>query len=623
MKKISSIIVMLALAFALTVTVSADSGYSFTKTLKLGSRGADVSALQTVLVSKGLLTMPAGVAMGYYGSLTVSAVKAYQASKGISTVGQVGPATRAALNAEGAVVSTNVAGCVAGALFSSVTGQPCTTTSTGGTTSTVGITTPGVAGTLDIARGSAVGNGTTYNDGQSGSIISYDLKAGASDEAVTALSVDFSVRPWLYVSSLSFVNQQTGATIATVSGLTAANFTEITVGSEYRITVPVTGMIVPKGQRVTVIVNATMAGSNRTGPVNVFMTRAEARAVDGTGVTTTSQLLAQTDKFVYGGVSNSALITTLDVSSPQSSIIQTSVSAVTNNVSLAVYSFKSQNIASTLQQIAMKISTATSGAAYAPENVFQNVQLVSGSTVLSNGTFGTSANGSTTVTFNNFNLNLPQDVYVPVKVIASVQKNVSGVTASTSLTVNSTNLVGIDANSNSLTVNSSGTVISSAILQFSASGATLTAPSFSITPPLSNSTGIYKTAIFSGAFTLTAGNNPIYVSRTPATALTATSSNVASSTATLDSIGAGNVLSNDPTGFYQITPGQSRTFSFSGTLTNTSTTTGNVSNATAGITTIYFTDDTGTAQKSSISTGLDALNAYFGVVNSRVTLGTL
>jgi len=75
-------------------------GATFTALLKLGSTGSQVVALQTILEAKGFLVMPAGVAKGYFGAATRKAVMAYQTSKGLETVGHVGPGTRAALNAE-------------------------------------------------------------------------------------------------------------------------------------------------------------------------------------------------------------------------------------------------------------------------------------------------------------------------------------------------------------------------------------------------------------------------------------------------------------------------------------------------------------------------------------------
>ncbi len=67
-------------------------GYLFTKDLRAGSKGADVTALQNLL----------GVspATGHFGALTKAAVIKYQMNKGISpATGYVGAKTRASLNA--------------------------------------------------------------------------------------------------------------------------------------------------------------------------------------------------------------------------------------------------------------------------------------------------------------------------------------------------------------------------------------------------------------------------------------------------------------------------------------------------------------------------------------------
>ena len=70
---------------------------AFPRTLSAGATGADVSALQTALEQKGFLTMPAGLATGYFGTLTTAAVSAYQASVALPAVGIFGPLTRARL----------------------------------------------------------------------------------------------------------------------------------------------------------------------------------------------------------------------------------------------------------------------------------------------------------------------------------------------------------------------------------------------------------------------------------------------------------------------------------------------------------------------------------------------
>ncbi|MFA6939167.1 MAG: peptidoglycan-binding domain-containing protein [Candidatus Paceibacterota bacterium] len=74
------------------------SGYNFAKDLTVGSRGADVTALQNVV----------GVspATGYFGAITKAAVIQYQVSKGITpAVGYVGAKTRAILNSSSVVVN--------------------------------------------------------------------------------------------------------------------------------------------------------------------------------------------------------------------------------------------------------------------------------------------------------------------------------------------------------------------------------------------------------------------------------------------------------------------------------------------------------------------------------------
>lgn len=76
------------------------SSVAFDRPLGTGSKGTDVTLLQNVLKNEGLLTV---LATGYFGSLTESAVKAFQekyniAKPGDSGYGFVGPKTRAKLN---------------------------------------------------------------------------------------------------------------------------------------------------------------------------------------------------------------------------------------------------------------------------------------------------------------------------------------------------------------------------------------------------------------------------------------------------------------------------------------------------------------------------------------------
>jgi hypothetical protein len=62
--------------------------------LGMGSRGDEVAKLQKYLVKNGLLTMPEGVAYGYFGQATKKGMMMYQASMGVEKTGYFGPKTR-------------------------------------------------------------------------------------------------------------------------------------------------------------------------------------------------------------------------------------------------------------------------------------------------------------------------------------------------------------------------------------------------------------------------------------------------------------------------------------------------------------------------------------------------
>src|SRR3989344_2077610 len=93
---------LLAQIAALQAQLNASTGGStgsaactFTRSLTMGSSGADVTCLQNYLTATGHFTF-AGGATGYFGSITQSAVAAWQAANGVSpAVGYFGPISQA------------------------------------------------------------------------------------------------------------------------------------------------------------------------------------------------------------------------------------------------------------------------------------------------------------------------------------------------------------------------------------------------------------------------------------------------------------------------------------------------------------------------------------------------
>jgi hypothetical protein len=98
MNKYNTSLVML-FSLAVMVIPFLVSAETLSRQLQVGSRGADVSALQTFLAADSSL-YPSGLVTGYFGSLTRAAVIRFQARNGISQVGRVGPQTLAAINAQ-------------------------------------------------------------------------------------------------------------------------------------------------------------------------------------------------------------------------------------------------------------------------------------------------------------------------------------------------------------------------------------------------------------------------------------------------------------------------------------------------------------------------------------------
>lgn len=80
---------------ALIAAKGVTTGPVIARTLSFGIKGDDVTELQKFLISQGALTPDS--ATGYFGRLTEAAVRQFQSTHGLETVGIVGPKTRALL----------------------------------------------------------------------------------------------------------------------------------------------------------------------------------------------------------------------------------------------------------------------------------------------------------------------------------------------------------------------------------------------------------------------------------------------------------------------------------------------------------------------------------------------
>jgi len=410
------------------------------------------------------------------------------------------------------------------------------------------VTSPTSEPSIAISQnGSYVGNGVTFS-----------IQAGnSSGMQVNYITTDFNSRAWLYFSNISLVNQTTGRIIASAS-LNQSNFVEINVGQDYRYVFSGLNFLVPHGQTVKVVLKGISRYSSINGAVTTTQViSASVRAVDSSGVTHTASTIPST--------STNGIVASLNSSSPQASTVQISTSAQTNNVPLAVFDIKSQGGASILQSLQLNLNVNNSngqngfGALLNTVSIRVGGQTYFGTPFVSSCPVGYTCTLNSGVMFSNMNVALPADIYVPVTVYATIAQDTNnsldGSSASVSLPTYS--IQAVDSNYNSVPVTNSGTISGSTITFTGvAGGVQVSNTSAMLGNPICNvaTQACSQQATFT--FSLTAGNQPIYVPKTQLSGAVPTGGS--SMAATLISFRDSDTTSDSSTYFY-VAPGQTKT----------------------------------------------------------------
>ncbi len=585
MNKFTKTIAGIVAAVAVVAVATSASAATFTRSLTVGSRGDDVTALQTWLNAKGYLAV---APTGYFGVLTKAAVAAFQTANGITpTAGYFGPLTQAKLAAVDA---------------GSMTGSTGST----GSVSTGSTSMDGSDGSVTVSYSPYVTSSQTIKKGETKDIYAVKLKATSGNVSVNRFDIHFSERPWLVFSKLS-LRDSNGNVIATKSLSSSADATEVTVGSDYLVRFDnVNYAVTPATDPILVVSASVLAASDKiTGQtVTVSLPSGSIRTVNGKGYTDSLGGLSSNTVTLSTSGSTADLYTRISPNTPDRRIVTTSVNTTTNDVVLGTFSLKAQNQNATINSFSININNSTGAAT---NTIFQNVRLVDGST-----TYGANSLAAGGTTFSNLTINLTQDAWKDVKVIADVLQNVTGVSASTTL-VKST-IVGVDTNYNTVTLSNASNVTSNDVqLQTSGISVGAMSASYSLTTGGANGNTIGASVTFTFTATNT-GNSDVYISKVPGVALATSTSGSVGSPATASST-LTYVTSNPSTfaadtgtapssGAYVIPAGSSRTLTYSGSLDNT--------NGTAGIrvfkvTSINFGTSAGSPTGSSISFNLDPL----------------
>ncbi|MFZ2484932.1 MAG: peptidoglycan-binding protein [Minisyncoccia bacterium] len=325
---------------------SVSTGTVFTMNLTIGSTGAEVTALQQWLIKEGY-QIPAG-ATGYFGTQTRAAVAAYQTNKSISpTAGYFGPITRAAVNAQVA--------------------------STGGTTtvpgSTVGITTPGVEGTVTVSKAPTPSSGVkVYEGGSRVAVLGIKLKANISDIKVERVKLKLDAATsgnsdqQFYTKIADMIYVMDGSTVLASSALDAN--TVVKEGSDYYITVAGFNFVVAKdSEKVLTIAIDPKASWDSTYDSDSWTLTVPvdgARGVDGAGINQYGPSTAFSNSFTSSAdvVDSASLTVSLASNSPDTTQVIANQGTSDNEydeLTLAVFDFKGEEDAVTVTDLVVDI----------------------------------------------------------------------------------------------------------------------------------------------------------------------------------------------------------------------------------------------------------------------------
>lgn len=456
---------------------SASAKCTFTRSLTIGSTGADVKCLQQYLNGAGSQVSASGAGSPgnettYFGAKTKAAVAKWQAANGVSpAAGYFGPVSRAKYDA---MVATT---------------PPTTTPPTTGTTTT----NTGVEGSLTAKLAPLPGDLTEVKEGDTDVAgVAYELKATNNSLVLNRLDLNFNKRPWLSFSSISVWDGST--LLARVSPLSSANFNEITASSDYQLRISGFSMNIAKDETKTLTVKFSAPSKTESGSVNINVTaKAQSfRAVDPLAKTQdapTGDLTARTVKFLAKTAANLEVILAAD--NPKDRYVQVSTSDTTE-VELLKFKLKATNSGA-------KLSTLNVG--FAGTSSVGATTILDGLRLYVDGGSTAIAAASAAVATTSFTSledkvgEIAKDSEKTLSIRGIVKKSSSygaGEPISLNMNANATDFVGIDAVSFAdATV--SGSNLAGKKARFSAKVPTFSLVSASITPEQSVGSNTTKT----------------------------------------------------------------------------------------------------------------------------------
>jgi peptidoglycan hydrolase-like protein with peptidoglycan-binding domain len=527
----------------------------YARDLTIGSRGTDVTALQSWLITKGF-SIPAG-ATGYFSVQTRAAVAAFQAANGITpTAGYFGPITRARINA----------------LVSTGTG---TGTGTGGTTTGALQGGAGRLTNLDMV-------GDIFSDLHEGDsvtkVLGFSATAQDSDIAVQRVDVNFTIGGTgssnldRYIDSVSLY--QDGTKLATLDASSGDKN-----GRVWTFRFSDLNGVIRQGNTSNFYIEVTPVtsiGSAETGAsITAALPSDGIRAIDGEGISETyTPSGSLTQSFTVSTATTGTVTVTAASDNPSNSQVAVSTTNTTTGIDLLNFNLKSKNQSSTVDSLPISFGTSDNNLS----DVISTVRLMKGSTVLKSKTVSAGSYG--VIVFDNVNLTASQDATTEYSVQADLKSTASYPVGTTVVASTTGSLAGWDVSD----VNGNNTTISG-----SAVGGTVTLTTTGVTVAKGNMTA-QTTAGLAGAgdvtqyalpFTVTAGDDDLYIDRSTQRTLspsaagggiawaTTTSSTAGVTGAAATSFSAADTNNGDTATSFKVPAGTTRTFTLNVSLTAT------------------------------------------------------
>ncbi len=506
-----------------TTTTTMTAAPAFTMNQTMGSKGSEVTALQNWLIGKGY-TIAAG-ATGYFGAQTKAALASYQSAKGISpAVGYFGSVTRASVNAMGgamtsmtpgcvagamysattgamcaASTTTMVPGCVAGAMFSSTTGAKCGTTTT--TTSTTGITTIGVEGTINVEKESANVKTTVYEGDSKVKVLGVRIEAKNSDVNFSRIRVSLGTTTDTYVKQFSrvYLMDDAGNTLAS-QDLNSSSVTRVSgTPATYYVTLSGFNYTIKKDMKKSFYIAYdaynSISSQYRTGSQTISLYGEDAiRVTDGAGIEQYSvgaQNISQTFNISASLTDSATLTVSTDPAVRKATTIVADKGA--NNDEKDAEEIGSFRLLAEKDSVLLRDLNVTVATSSNTGGVLQTLYLYDGSTAV-----GTASGVNGVYSFTSVNQTLTKDVYKTYTLKADFRSVTSGQTFDvTGVNVTSAESVG---SGRTITVPSLGTGAGETMIVVAKGvSVTLSTPTLSITAPKDNA-GVTNEAHVSAGF---------------------------------------------------------------------------------------------------------------------------